>query len=310
MTRVVAALGGNALLRQGQEGNVHEQFDNARVACRQLAGTVEGGHELIVTHGNGPQVGAIYLQNQLAADVTPPMPLGICVAMSEGFIGYMLQQVLGNALRSRGLDREVVTLITQVVVDEDDPGLEEPTKPVGPYWDEDEAIEMIAEGHQMRKVGDRGWRIVVPSPDPLEIVESDVVARLVEDGTIVVASGGGGMAVTETEEGLEGLEVVVDKDLAAERLATDVGADVLLILTDVDHVYLGYGTDEERPLEAVTAEELWDHYEQGVFPKGSMGPKVQAALRFLARGGDRAVVTSIDEAEAALAGDAGTQIRP
>lgn len=310
MTRVVAALGGNALLREGQEGTVHEQFDNARLACRQLARIVEDGRELIVTHGNGPQVGAIYLQNQIAADVTPPMPLGICVAMSEGFIGYMLQQVLGNALRGRGLDREVVTLVTQVVVDEDDPGLEEPTKPVGPYWDEDEAIDLMADGHQLRKVGERGWRIVVPSPDPLEIVESEVVARLVDDGTIVVASGAGGMAVTETEEGLEGLEVVVDKDLAAERLAADVDADVLLILTDVDHVYLDYGTEDERPLGEVTADELWDHYEQGVFPKGSMGPKVQAALRFLAHGGERAVITSIDEVEAGLAGDVGTQVVP
>ena len=264
--------------------------------------------DVVITHGNGPQVGALVLQNQIAKDITPEMPLGICVAESEGLIGYMVQQCLLNALKREQIDKAVIALITQVIVDPNDPSLTNPTKPIGPYYSEEESFEMLKQGYHMTKQP-RGWRMVVPSPDPLRIVEGGIIRKMLDDDIIVIASGGGGMPVIEKEGwGLDGLEAVVDKDLAAERLAEAVGAQVLLILTDVEKVFLHYNTPQQQPLDKVTYNELKEYYLSGHFPPGNMGPKILAALRFLEFGGDRVIISNIEQGWEALQGKTGTLI--
>ena len=228
--RAIVALGGNALIKKDQDGTIYEQFENTREISKSIVKMIKEGWSVVITHGNGPQVGAILLQNDLARDVTPPMPLGICVAESEGLIGYMIQQCMSNALKKEDINKPVVALITQVIVDEDDPSFSNPTKPIGPYYNEDEAKEALEEGYQITQQPD-GWRIVVPSPDPKSIVEGDIIKKMLEDDIVVIASGGGGMPVIEKEGwGLDGLEAVIDKDLASERLAEAIDAELLLIL--------------------------------------------------------------------------------
>jgi carbamate kinase len=306
--RAVIALGGNALIKKGQKGTIYEQFGNTRESCRSIVQMVKDGWDVVITHGNGPQVGALVLQNQAAKDITPEMPLGICVAESEGLIGYMVQQCLSNALKREHIDKSVIALITQVIVDPNDPSLSNPTKPIGPYYTEDEAFKMLKDGYHMTRLP-RGWRMVVPSPDPVRIVEGEIIRKMLDDGIIVIASGGGGMPVIEKEGwGLDGLEAVVDKDLAAERLAEAVGAQVLLILTDVEKVYLHYNTPKQQPLDMVTYSELKEDYLAGEFPPGNMGPKILAALRFLEFGGDRVVISNIEQGLEALQGKTGTLI--
>ncbi|MBN1861815.1 MAG: carbamate kinase [Candidatus Thermoplasmatota archaeon] len=306
--RAVIALGGNALIKKGQKGSIYEQFTNTRESCRSIVQMIKEGWDVVITHGNGPQVGALVLQNQKAKDITPEMPLGICVAESEGLIGYMIQQCLSNALKREHIDKPVIALITQVIVDPEDPSLENPTKPIGPYYSESESFTMLKQGYHMTRLP-RGWRMVVPSPDPLRIVEGEIIRKMLNDDIIVIASGGGGMPVIEKEGwGLDGLEAVVDKDLAAERLAEAVGADVLLILTDVERVYLHYNTPKQQPLEKVTYAEMKQYYLSGEFPKGNMGPKILAALRFLEFGGKRVVISNIERGWEALQGETGTLI--
>jgi carbamate kinase len=306
--RAVIALGGNALIKKGQKGTIYEQFANTRESCRSIVRMINDGWDVVVTHGNGPQVGALVLQNQAAKTITPEMPLGICVAESEGLIGYMVQQCLSNALKREHIEKSVIALITQVIVDPEDPSLSNPTKPIGPYYSEDEALVMLKEGYKMTRQP-RGWRMVVPSPDPLRIVEGDIIRKMLDEGIIVIASGGGGMPVIEKEGwGLDGLEAVVDKDLAAERLAEAVGARTLLILTDVERVYLHYNTPKQQPLEKVTFHELKNYYLSGEFPQGSMGPKILAALRFLEFGGEQVIISTIEQGWEALQGQTGTLI--
>jgi len=306
--RAVIALGGNALIKKGQKGTIYEQFANTRKSCRSIVHMIKDGWDVVVTHGNGPQVGALVLQNQAAKDVTPEMPLGICVAESEGLIGYMVQQCLSNALKREHINKPVIALITQVIVDPCDPSLSNPTKPIGPYYQEADALRMLKEGYRMTRLP-RGWRMVVPSPDPLRIVEADIIRKMLDDGIIVIASGGGGMPVIEKEGwGLDGLEAVVDKDLAAERLAEALNADVLMILTDVEKVYVKYNTPQQRPLHTVTFHELKNYYQNGEFPPRNMGPKILAALRFLEFGGKRVIISSIEQGWEALQGKTGTTI--
>lgn len=306
--RAVIALGGNALIKKGQKGTIYEQFANTRESCRSIVQMIKEGWDVVVTHGNGPQVGALVLQNQKAKDITPEMPLGICVAESEGLIGYMVQQCLLNALKREQIDKAVIALITQVIVDPNDPSLTNPTKPIGPYYSEEESFEMLKQGYHMTKQP-RGWRMVVPSPDPLRIVEGEIIRKMLDDDIIVIASGGGGMPVVEKEGwGLDGLEAVVDKDLAAERLAEAVGAQVLLILTDVEKVFLYYNTPQQQPLDTVTFNELKEYYLSGHFPPGNMGPKILAALRFLEFGGERVIISNIEQGWEALQGKTGTLI--
>jgi len=308
--RAVLALGGNALIKPGQKGTIYEQFANTRESCKSIVAMIQDGWDVAVTHGNGPQVGAIVLQNQAARELTPEMPLGICVAESEGLIGYMIQQCLANALAREQLQKSVITIVTQVVVDPQDPSLTNPTKPIGPYYSEQQAAGMRQSGVPMVKLP-RGWRMVVPSPDPLRIVEGPIIRRLLDEGIVVIASGGGGMPVVEKERwGLDGLEAVVDKDLAAERLAEAVSAELLVILTDVDRVYLNFNTPDQQGLDRLTLAEVKALYARQQFPAGSMGPKVLSAIRFLEFGGKRVVISNIESGGSCLLGKTGTTILP
>jgi len=307
----VIALGGNAILQPGQRGTFAEQMKNVETTCQQLAQMVESGkYKIIITHGNGPQVGNILLQNETAKDVAAPMPLYVCGAESQGLIGYMMQQTLHNLLVDKGKGGiPIATVVTQVVVDKNDQAFQNPTKPVGPFYSEEEAKKLESEkGYHIKEDAGRGWRRVVPSPDPIEIFEKEAVRQLVDARSIVIASGGGGIPVLKEEEKLVGVDAVIDKDLAGERLAVDVEAKIFLVLTDVDQVKLNYKTPQEKGLSHITLEEAKKYHAEGHFAKGSMEPKVRAAIRFIEAGGERAVITSLDKAVAALDGKAGTTI--
>jgi len=308
---VVVALGGNAILQPGQRGTFEEQMRNVHVTCEQLARMVESGaYKIVVTHGNGPQVGNLLLQNEAGKEVAAPMPLFVCGAESQGLIGLMIQQNLGNLLAEHGKgDIPIATIVTQVVVDKNDPAFANPTKPVGPFYDQDQARALESEKeYDVREDAGRGWRRVVPSPDPIEIFEKEAIRQLVDARSIVIASGGGGIPVVRENGGLKGVDAVIDKDLAGERLAVDVDATIFMVLTDVDSVRLHYRTPEEKPLSRMTVDEAKRYRDEGHFAKGSMEPKVRAAIRFIEAGGKKAIITSLDKAFDALAGDAGTTI--
>ena len=307
MNRAVIALGGNALIKPGQKGTAKEQFENVKSSLRFVADMIIRDWEIVITHGNGPQVGSILLQNQAGRELTPPMPLDICVAESQGLIGYMIQQSLRGILMERGIDKDVVTVITQVIVDEKDDAFKNPTKPVGPTYDEKQAMDLLKDGYRITKVSG-GWRIVVPSPDPKGVVESRAIKALLEKGFIVIAAGGGGIPVTRSGKTFYGKEAVIDKDLAAERIATSIGADLLFILTNVPFVYINYGKEDQKELMEVKLEEIEKYYMEGQFPPGSMGPKVLAAIRFLRGGGKRVIISDIDHGLDALEGRMGTHI--
>ncbi len=306
--KVVIALGGNALIKNNQDGTIYEQFANTRDVMKHIVKIVKDDWDVVITHGNGPQVGAILLQNDLARDITPPMPLGICVAESEGLIGYMIQQCFSNALKKEKIFRPVVALITQVLVDEEDSSFKNPTKPIGPYYSDHDVAEIKAEGYHLKKFKD-GWRIVVPSPDPKCIVEGEIIKKMLNDDILVIASGGGGMPVIEKEGwGLDGLEAVIDKDLASERLAEQIGAEILMILTNVEYVYLRYRQPCEKKLETVRLKEIKQYYNEGHFPEGSMGPKILAAIRFLDSGGKKVIISHVEKGYEAFNGETGTHI--
>jgi carbamate kinase len=308
---VVVALGGNAILQPGQKGTFEEQYGNVQRTVEQLAAMVLSGKwRLVITHGNGPQVGNILLQQDAAKAVVPPMPMDVCGAESQGFIGYMIQQAFHNVLAHAGRgDIPVATIVTQVLVDKADPAFENPTKPVGPFYSAEEAKRLQAEkGWHVVEDAGRGWRRVVPSPDPKAIVEREAIRLLVENRAIVVASGGGGIPVIKEDGTYRGVEAVIDKDLAGERLAEDVGAAVFLILTDVDRVRLNYKKPGEKVLDRLTVAEAKGYAQQGHFAKGSMEPKVKACVRFIEAGGERAVIASLAQAVEAAEGRAGTQV--
>ena len=306
--KVVIALGGNALIKRGQKGTSEEQFETTMKSVQDIVRMINEGWDVVITHGNGPQVGSILLQQDVAKGAVPPMPLDVCVAQSQGQIGYMIQQCMLNSLASSNTKKSVASVITQVLVDENDPAFENPTKPVGPVYRYDEALLRLKEGYILTQQRG-GWRIVVPSPDPISIVEAEAIKKLIDSGVIVIAAGGGGIPVVRSEKGsIEGRKAVIDKDLASERLATEIGADVLLILTDVDAVYINYGSENQKKLGKVSLKEVEEYYRQGQFPPGSMGPKILAAIRFLENGGKKAIISSIEHAWDALEGKAGTQI--
>lgn len=310
---VVVALGGNAILQVGQKGTFEEQFGNVYRTVEQLAAMVLSGKwRLVVTHGNGPQVGNILLQHDAAKNIAPPMPMDVCGAESQGFIGYMIQQAFHNILARHGRgDIPVATVVTQVLVDAADPAFQNPTKPVGAFYAEAEAKRLRDEkGWHVVDDAGRGWRRVVPSPDPKAIVEREAIRTLLENKTIVIASGGGGIPVIEKDRALKGVEAVIDKDLAGERLAEEVGADLLLILTDVDRVRLNYKKPGEQALERMTVEEAKRYMAEGHFAKGSMEPKVRATVRFVEAGRERAVISALAQALEAVEGRAGTQVVP
>ncbi len=304
--RVVVALGGNAILQPKQEGTAEVQFANVIDTCIQLADLIKAGYQLVITHGNGPQVGNILLQNEEAKDKIPPMPLDICGSQTQGFIGYMIQQAMKNLLPQR----HVGTVLTQVLVDAGDSAFQNPTKPIGPFYSKQEAEQLIAQkGYTMVEDSGRGWRRVVPSPDPKAIIEKDLIQALLERDAIVIASGGGGIPVVKDSQGkLMGIEAVIDKDLAGARLGGDVDADILLILTDVEAVAVNWGKPDQRFLHRLSLQEARELAAQGQFKAGSMGPKVEAAIRFVEQGGEQAIIVSLNKAAAALEGHAGTII--
>jgi carbamate kinase len=305
----VVALGGNALLPAGSDGTIAAQRAVARRTMSQLADAVSGGARCVVTHGNGPIVGNILLRNEALASSIAPMPLDVCGADSQGGIGYVLQQALQNELARHGVRRAVATLVTQVEVDASDPAFEDPSKPIGPYYEPAEAERLAAaRGWVVRDDAGRGFRRVVASPRPLRIVEADVVRLLVEEGVLVICAGGGGVPVVRRNGAYEGVEAVVDKDRTAAVLAIQLRATRLVLLTGVEHLVRGYGTPGAKPLHTLSAEDAERLLEAGEFPPGSMGPKIEAAVSFLRTGGREVVVTDPDHAGAALRGAAGTRI--
>ncbi|HIT24857.1 MAG TPA: carbamate kinase [Candidatus Enterenecus avicola] len=309
-TKVVVALGGNALEDKQLPPTAQSQHQVLQRTARQLSQLSVSGYELAIVHGNGPQVGRILLASETARDVTPPMPFDVCGAMSQGYIGYHIQQTLTAALRAQGKDIPVVTVITQVVVDPADPAFSHPTKPIGPFYTQAQAEALARErGYQMGQDGQRGYRRVVPSPQPQRIVEIGTMKTL-WNTTITIACGGGGVPVVEGTDGhLEGVAAVIDKDLAACRLGIEMEADVLMILTEVPAVALHFGTPQQESLGEVKAEDLEQYAHQGHFGEGSMLPKVKAAIQFARSApGRRAIITSLDKGLEALAGKCGTQI--
>jgi len=311
MATIVIALGGNAILQPGQAGTAAEQISNIRRTCEQIADMIAAGHRVVVTHGNGPQVGNLLIQQEEASPVVPPMPMDICGAMSQGLLGYLMQNQLDNLLRMRGIVRPVVSLITQVLVDRADQAFTNPTKPVGPFYTPARAERLMAErGWQMKEDASRGWRRVVPSPDPKSIREKEAILHLVNAGAVVVCSGGGGIPVYLENGQLYGCEAVIDKDVAGQRLAADVAADLFCILTDVARVSLRYKQPDEVKLDRVTAAEMRQYQKEGHFKAGSMGPKVEAILRFVEATGRWGVISSLDAAAQAIEGRDGTIITP
>ncbi len=309
--RVVVALGGNALLRRGAEDTYAEMYDAARGAAELIADIAADGWEVVVTHGNGPQVGRILIQQEAAADQVHPMPLDVCGAESQGQIGYLLQVTIGDVFFERAMERPVATVLTLTRVRPDDPAFRVPTKFVGPFFDDAQAEALaVQRGWVMKADPHGGFRRVVPSPTPYSIVETPVIRRLVSDGVIVIASGGGGVPVIEEGPRLIGKEGVVDKDLAAAILAHEVEASTMLILTDVAKVQRGFGSLMPKDVDRMTVAEATALLRAGEFGAGSMGPKVEAAVGFLASGGKRAVIAELADAPAALRGDAGTELVP
>lgn len=306
---IVVALGGNALSPSGEEGTIAEQFRHTRESLGPVVELARDGWRIAVVHGNGPQVGNALVRNELARDVVPPLPLGVLVAATEGWIGYMIQQSLENGLAEAGVDRQVVTLVTQVLVDPADPTLRRPTKPIGRVLDEATARQLAADvGWEIAPVRG-GWRRVVPSPKPVEIVEREMIRTLVAEGHLVIAAGGGGTPVYRHPKlGLEGVDAVVDKDRAAAILARDIGAQELLILTDVPCVYVDYGEPTQRALGRLSLEEAEVLLRTDELGTGSMAPKVEAAVDFVRHGGRRAVIARLEEGREAVAGRAGTAI--
>lgn len=304
------AMGGHAFMQKGEEGTIQDQERNADRMAELLMVLVERGFRLVVTHGNGPQVGSLLLQQERSREDVTPMPLDVLVAMTEGSLGYVLQQALLNQLHGREPARQVVTMVTQVLVDREDEAFDEPVKPIGPFLTEEEARRKADEmGWDIVRDGARGWRRVVPSPRPLEVLQHRMVRDAAAQGHIVIAGGGGGIPVVREPDGrLTGVEGVVDKDLTSSVLASRIDASLLIILTAEPNIYRDFGTPDQAPLGAVTLEEMERLDREGQFPPGSMGPKVESVLTFLREGGGRALVTDPESLPRAIEGRAGTHV--
>lgn len=313
---IVIALGGNAITRAGDDLSVGAQFGRTKETAELLVPVIASGrYRVLITHGNGPQVGNILLRSDVSAEagVLPRLPIDSAVADTQGAMGYMIQQSLSNALWESGIRMPVVTLVTQVIVDEGDPAFADPSKPIGHFYQEGEIRDLI-DGHgwtMKRDPAGKGWRRVVPSPDPVEIVELDIISELLDERVIVIAAGGGGVPVVAGDTGaLHGTDAVIDKDLASSLLATGLGAQILAVGTDVERVALDYKLPTQRDLDNVDVETLRRYQAEGHFPPGSMGPKIEAAIRFLEGGGKSAIITSPEALELALEGRAGTHVTP
>jgi carbamate kinase len=310
---IVVALGGNAISHQFEEGNIHQQFANTRQSLKGVVRYIAHDYNVLVSHGNGPQAGNALIRVEESRHLVPIIPLGVIVADTEGGMGYMVEQCLQNKLKDRGIEREIATIITQVLVDPEDPSISNPTKYVGPIYSDDKVEEMRSRpGWILKEDKGRGWRRVVPSPIPIGIVAKNVIRVLLDNNIVVIAAGGGGIPVyiDKNNGWYEGIDAVIDKDLTSAVLARDVGAEELLIVTAVEKVALNWGKSNQRYLDKITLAEAIEYMNEGHFPSGNMGPKVQAAINFLEEGGERVMITSIENTVHAVEGEVGTVIIP
>jgi len=308
---VLIALGGHAFMQRGEQGTIEVQERNAAMICRTMQTLVDRDYKLVITHGNGPQVGDLLLLNESGDASVPKMPLDVLVAQTEGSLGYFMQQAMLNELRRRKIKKYVVTVITQVLVDPEDEAFKKPTKPVGPFLAREEAERRRDElGWKIAEdPAGRGWRRLVPSPRPTKVVQRHSIRESAEANHIVIAGGGGGIPIKRKDDGTyEGVEAVIDKDLTSALLANQIGAEILIVLTEVPQVFTSFNTPEQRAIGAITADRLQELYDAGEFPAGSMGPKVKAVVEFLENGGKRAIITNPATLEDALAGRGGTHI--
>ena len=310
---IVVALGGNAITREFEEGNIPQQFENTRRSLVHIIELLKEGYNMVITHGNGPQVGNALIRVEESRHLVPPLPLGIIVADLEGGMGYMIEQCLQNKMHDLGVKRQVATLVTQVLVDKDDPSIQNPSKFVGPFFKKEQVPELVEKrGWIMKEDKGRGYRRVVPSPKPIGIVEKDIIKHLVDMGVVVIAAGGGGIPVyidhTRHPGWLEGLDGVIDKDLASAVLGKEIGAEKLLIITGVERVALNFGTPQQIDLDELSIADAKKYLAEGQFPKGSMGPKIEAAINFIEGGGQEVIITSIEKTGEAIKGKAGTRI--
>lgn len=311
MKRMVLAVGGNALLRAGEQGTVLDQMANARRVAGQITRLIRDGYGIVLTHGNGPQVGTELLLSERSLGGFPAHTLDVCDALTQGEIGYLLQQALDNELKAAGMCVPVATVVTRCVVSLDDPAMKRPTKPIGPFYSLEEAEERKRLlGWEIVEEATRGYRRVVPSPGPVTILEMEVIRGLMERGVLVIACGGGGIPVAWVNQKLQGVEAVIDKDRASALLASELGVELFVIATDTDYVYLDYNKPTKTPLHQISPHKLEEYLREGQFPPGNMGPKVQSVLQFLMRGGQEAVITSCENLHAAVVGTVGTHILP
>ncbi|MFO8042767.1 MAG: carbamate kinase [Alkalispirochaeta sp.] len=307
----VIALGGNAIIAKGQRGTAQEQFDNVRRTVKPVVELVKNGYNFIVTHGNGPQVGNLLLQNELAKEEVPEIPLGMLDAMTCGSMGYMIEQCLQNEMIAQGIWRNVVTIPAQIIVDRHDPSMENPTKPIGPFYTEEQAQQLITEkGWLLKEDAGRGWRRFVASPYPIDIVEKEAIRHLLQQQYVLITGGGGGIPVSHAESGeITGVDCVIDKDLASMKLAIAVHARTLIIITGVPKVTINFGKPNEEALSKITLAQARHYYQEGHFPAGSMGPKMMAAIEFVqADPGNRVIITNEENLAAAVQGEEGTHI--
>ncbi|MFC5603807.1 carbamate kinase [Sporosarcina koreensis] len=307
--KVVLAIGGNAIIKEGQKGTLEEQIQNINESCEPVLELIEQGNTVVITHGNGPQVGNSLIKNQMAESVVPAYPLDVLDAETQGNLGYLIQQAFRNKMVERNINRPVATIVTQSVVSKDDPAFDNPTKPIGPFYTQEE-LDKILETEKISYIEDsgRGYRRVVASPKPVTIVEKDAIQALLDKEITVITAGGGGIPVVEENGMLKGTDAVIDKDFASALLAAEINADYLFILTGVEQVAIHFGTPQQENLFSMTVEEAMRYMDEGHFPKGSMGPKIEAAIMFLEKGGKNVIITSMDKLQDALDGKTGTRV--
>ena len=309
MKTMLLAVGGNSLIRAGEKGTMAEQLANARRTAREVVGLICDGYRIVLTHGNGPQVGAALLRSEAGASQVPGLPLDVCDAATQGEIGYILEQSLEGELQSAGVHVPVISMLTQCVISLDDPAMTHPNKPIGPFYSREEAEERKRQlGWEIGEDAARGYRRVVPSPEPIEIVELEVIRELVDHGVLVIACGGGGIPIAREDGQPRGVEAVIDKDRASALLAARLGVDLFVISTDTDYVYLDYKKATQCPIHEVRATELKRHLAAGHFPPGSMGPKIESVLRFLGEGGKEAIIASAENLRRAVTSGSGTHV--
>lgn len=309
MSKVVLAIGGNAIIKEGQKGTIEEQRENLVESSKPVLDLMEQGHTVVITHGNGPQVGNTLIRGEMAKSVIPEYPLDVYGAETQGNLGYLIQQIFKNEMTSRNINKTIATVVTQSVVSKEDPAFESPTKPIGPFYSKEDMEKIVAESN-LTFVEDagRGYRRVVASPKPVRIVEKEAIETLLNNGISVVSTGGGGIPVIENEGKIEGIEAVIDKDFASALLAADINADFLFILTGVEQVAINFGKPDQQNLLEMTIDDALRYLDEGQFPKGSMGPKIEAAILFLQKGGKNVIITSMDKLQDALEGKTGTRI--